>query len=113
MKIYIYKNGLCDPAKNIGVARRFYKVNEVDDYINMFVASIDPKYLSNWRIFITDDNIEFAAVDHYVLMGEPLTILLGNIEEVDVLERAKHCNQRVKDKEAARQRSLLKANIAK
>lgn len=89
MKVYIYHNGLCDPNKNIGMAKQFADAEDIDDYINLFCSHIDPKFMNHWRIFITNDEIDFMAVDHFVLMNEHLTESIGKkIEEIDVKSRA-------------------------
>lgn len=87
MKVYIYHNGLCDPGKKIGTAKQFAHAKDIDDWIKMFCVSIQPKFWRNWRIFITNDEVDFDAVDHFVLMNEPLGFDYTNtnkIKEVDV-----------------------------
>lgn len=98
MKLYIYKNGLCDPGKNIGIAKQFSRADDIDAYIKMFCASIDPRYIKNWRIFITNDEVDWEAVDHFVLMNEPLGFDFTNtnkIQEVDVWQIACECNVQI------------------
>ena len=113
MKLYIYKNNLCDPSRNIGVARQLPTSKEVDEYINLFVASLDPKYFSNWRIFITNDEVEFVEVDHYVLIDEPYKLgLNGNrIKEISVKDIAHNVN--VKFMAVEKRRSKRKAEADK
>ena len=98
MKLYIYKNGLCDPARDIGIAKEFLVGKDLDDYVDLFCASIDPKYISNWRIFITNNEVSFAAVDHFVLMDEHygLDQKESHIQEVDVKAKCLEVNIAVK-----------------
>ena len=106
MKLYIYKNNLCDPAHDIGVARQFPEASTLDEYVRMFVSSIEPKFMSNWRIFITNDEVSFEDVDHHVLMDEPygLAINPNHIEEVDVKTIALECNKKVAELDAQRRK---------
>lgn len=113
--LYIYKNELCDPVRNVGVCRKFGAAADLDAYMKTFVASVDPQYMSNYRIFITNDNIEFAAVDHYVLMDDNynLDIISKGIDEVNIKEIALEVNtmfaanekRRAKEKKRAKEQS--------
>lgn len=113
MRLYIYKNGFCDPEHNIGIAKFFPEAKELDEYIKFFCASIDPKFISNWRIIIADDVIEWDAVDHFINFGE---VLSGNnkqgIEEVNVKEIMLACNKHYQEIEKARTEARAKADKA-
>lgn len=89
MKVYIYKNGLCDPNSGTGIAKQFGNSEDLDDYVNLFCSNIDPRFMKNWRIFIANDEVGFAELDHFVLMDEHITETVGKkVEEVDVYARA-------------------------
>lgn len=98
MKLYIYKNNLCDPVRNIGVARLFNKGKDIDEYIRLFVASIKPRYLTQYRAFIANDEVEFIDIDHYVLMGESIRTLVGapKFQEIDLFDAALEVNTQLK-----------------
>lgn len=88
MRLFIYKNNFCDPERNIGVARQLPSAKEVDMYVEGFLRSATRKsiMLGQWRMFVTNDDVEFAEVDHHVLMDEPYKLGLGadRIKELDV-----------------------------
>ena len=113
MIVYIYKNGLCDPSKNIGAARKMSSARQADDYINLFCASLDPRYIKNWRIFVTNDTVEWTEVDHFVLMGESLYIGVPKsshrVQEIDVRERCKEVNEKLIRQEKRRAEAMEKA----
>ena len=98
MKVYIYKNGLCDPATDTGIAKQFATGADLDAFVNMFCASINPKFIRSWRIFITNDEVPWEEVDHFVLMNEPMGFDFTNsqkIKEVDVWTVACECNAQI------------------
>ena len=101
MKVFIYKNGLCDPAKKIGTAIQLPTSKDVDEFVHFFVASIDPKHYKNWRIFVTNDTTDFAAVDHYVLMDDNYGLDIQNkdITELPVVAIALEVNVEFAKKE--------------
>lgn len=109
MKIFIYKNGMCDPSKNMGVARQFAKSEDLDAYLDMFCASMAPRATHNYRIFITNDDVEFNDMDHFVLMDDMYGLEqdIHKIEEVPVWARAVQCNQTIAAID--KKRSLAKA----
>lgn len=89
MKVYVYKNGLCDPANKIGTCRQFATSADVDEYIGMFVHAIKIQHINNYRIFVTNDEVDFVTVDHYVLMHESLWAgqsLNTRIKEINLIE---------------------------
>ena len=96
----IYKNGLCDPSREHGEMRKFENTSEgkffTDRYIHTFVASVDPKFLSNYKIFVCNDNVDYSAVDHWVLMDEPLESKNKGFTEIDVYEVAGEVNEQFK-----------------
>lgn len=92
----IYKNGLCDPGKNIGVAREFETSaagsRAIDDYIKMFVASINPHYYSQYTILVCNDSVDFVEADHYVLFGKDDPMGIGTnrgIREIEIHDIAR------------------------
>jgi hypothetical protein len=110
MIVYIYDNGLCDPVKQIGTARQFDNIRDVDAFVKFFVTSMSAKVIrqARFRIFITDNDVGFMDMDHWVLMNEPL--IVGSkkiIEEVDITMLAYDCNDKFKEQEdnLARKRS--------
>lgn len=112
MIVYIYKNNLCDPARKVGTARQFGNIQDVDVFVKMFVASINPEFLSNWRVFITNDNVEFPEVDHYVMMDEPLGLGLNHahrIKELDMVLLALEFNPVYKAMVDKREKSMERA----
>ena len=50
--------------------------------------------MPRYRIFITNDEIEFSEVDHYVLMDDVygLDQSIHKIKEIPVWQRAAECN---------------------
>lgn len=72
--LYIYKGGLCDPTKNIGVARKFPTSKDLDDYVEFFAASIKPEAMHNYKAYVANDEVDFEAIDHYVLFNDYLNI---------------------------------------
>jgi len=97
MILYIYKNLMCDPGKNIGTAKQFARSEDLDAFLDMFCASIVPKAVANYRIFITNDDIDFTAMDHHVLMDDMygLDHEVHKIKEVPVWSRSVRCNQAI------------------
>ena len=47
---------------------------EADDFMKFFCSSIIPSAMSNYRMFISDDNVDKDKIDHYVVMDEGLLI---------------------------------------
>lgn len=113
MKLYIAKNNLCDPARNVGIAKQFALAKDIDEYIKFFVASIQPRYLSNWRILITNDDIGFEDIDHYLLFDEKIGLeFTGNnkIKEVNIIDIAKDVNEAFQRRERAREQAKALAD---
>jgi hypothetical protein len=113
MIVYIYDNGLCDPVKQIGTARQFDNIRDVDAFIKFFVASMSTKVIrwARFRIFVTDNDVGFMDMDHWVLMNEQLTVGSKKaIEEIDITMLAYDCNDKFKEQEdnLARKRSQYK-----
>lgn len=80
---------MCDPGTKAGIAKQFDNSEDLDDWINFFCSNLDPKFFKSWRIFITNDNVDFPTLDHYVLMDEYMEINDSKgIEEVVIHERA-------------------------
>lgn len=97
MKIYVYKNGLCDPERKFGVIKQFSNSEDVDGFIKTLCVSIKPLAHRRLRVFITNDEVEQHEVDHYVLMGDSygLDFRTSSIKEVDTLAIAAECNERM------------------
>jgi len=85
---------LCDPAKGIGTAKQFDKAEDLEAYVNFFVASLKPSGFMNWRMFITNDFMEFSEVDHFVLMDDYLSSGSNKetIEEINIKDVAREVN---------------------
>lgn len=115
MIVYIYDNGLCDPVKNIGTARQFDNIRDVDGFTKFFVASMSPDVIRRrrFRIFVADDNVGWMDMDHWVLMDENISVSSKKaIEEIDIPQVAMDWNdtyakqekERSKSKQAAEKR---------
>lgn len=108
MILYGYQNDLCVPQKNIGFCRMFDKVEDLDAYLNLFVASLDPRFFNRWAIYITNNDVEFHEMDHHHLMEEPygLAINQSKFKKVDIPGRAIEVNtkyaKQVERREAAK-----------
>lgn len=109
MILLIYKNGLCDPENNHGLKKRFGSAKETDAFINAFVASIDLKFLSNYRIFIVNKEEEMTTVDHYVLMNEDLPGAAKTWIEVDVKEKAREVHKQLRELESQQEQRMKRA----
>ncbi len=111
MILYLYHNNLCDPLKNIGVCRQFHRAKDLDDYVKFFVVSLLPKFFTNWRIFVTNDTVEFVEVDHHVLIDEPYKLGLNRerIKELDIHEIAREVNKTYKRLMKRRDEARLEA----
>ena len=98
MKIFVYKNGMCDPKAKLGTIKKFDKASDVDGFIKTLCASMTPFAHRQFRVFITNDELEQHEIDHYVLMGDNygLDLRSNNIKEVDTLEIASECNDKIK-----------------
>ena len=107
MIVYVYKDGLCDPLKDIGTARQFDNSKDVDEYISMWAASMQPKVIDKgkYRIFICDNNTTFDHVDHHInFNGEAMQtdMFRPSIEEVNIPQLALAVNSAYKERETAR-----------
>lgn len=114
MKVYLYKDGLCDPLRNIGACRQLSNASEVDKYVKLFVGMMNTKHISRFRIFITDDDVEFSEVDHYVFMDEPIGRegRMKKIEEVDIVALKRDVDKVLNAQLGARER-IIKARAEK
>lgn len=108
MKLFIYHNELCDPQRNIGTAKQFTLASDVDAFINFFVASMAPKAMPNYRIFVTNDEVDFVEVDHFVLMDEPMGFMdnVVKIKEINIYEIAKEVNTEYQAIHARREKDM-------
>ena len=115
MILYIYKDGLCDPARKIGVARQFSSAKDLEEYGKLFVASLNPVFLKNYRIFIANDEVQFADIDNFVLMNETLSLnIMSKFQEIDIFSIAKEVNEKFKrmDKHRTERLALAKKMAA-
>lgn len=96
MRLWIYKNNLCDPARNVGFAKQFHTARDVDEWLYMFIKVLPLKtmLLKTYRAFVTNDEVTFEEVDHFVLMDEPygLSINADKIKELDLQAMWKEVN---------------------
>lgn len=114
MKVFVYKDNFCDPGKNIGTCRGFGSSVDVDAYVKFWAVSINPAHISRYRIFVTNDDIDFASLDHYVLFNEYLqSSENGKIEEINILALARDCNEKVIAIEKRRSAARLAAEKQK
>ena len=103
MKVYVYKNNLClpnpkDPKKSSGTIKTFQKAKEVDDYINTLCISMSLLAHRQFRVFISNDEVEQSSIDHYVIMEDnyDLDMVTKNFKEVNTIEVAAACDERIK-----------------
>jgi hypothetical protein len=103
MKVYVYKNGLCmphhtDPKKSSGTIKTFQKASEVDDYINTLCISMSLLAHRQFRVFISNDDVDQSSIDHYVIMDDnyDLDMVTKNFKEVNTIEVAAACDERLK-----------------
>ena len=103
MKVYVYKNGLCmphhtDPKKSSGTIKTFQKASEVDDYINTLCISMSLLAHRQFRVFISNDDVDQSSIDHYVIMEDnyDLDMVTKNFKEVNTIEVAAACDERLK-----------------
>ena len=114
MILYIYKNQFCDPSTNLGVCRQFPSAKEIVEYLDLFIASVQPRYINQYRAFITNDDVEFEEVDSYVIMDEPLrTQITPRIKEDNLWMRALHCNTALQAAVERREQAIKRAAQAK
>jgi len=101
MKVYVYKNGMCDPKAKLGTVKTFQKAKEVDDYINTLCISMSLLAHRQFRVFISNDEVEQSSIDHYVIMEDnyDLDIVKKNFKEVNTIEVAAACDKRLKDRQ--------------
>jgi hypothetical protein len=114
MKLYIYRNGLCFPEKKIGTARQFGTSADVDAFMKMFVASCKPESLKQYRAFVTNDEVEFQEVDHYVAFNDAFGVLstINRVKELDLLEIAQECNTLVQQAEKLKRQRKRERDLA-
>lgn len=107
MKLYIYKDGFCDPENNIGHVRQFEVAEDLDDFLMLLVGSMKLGSIGKFRAFTTNDDVEFQEVDHFVLFNEPLNIKLkDSIREINLFPIAKEANEVFKRLDKRRQEFL-------
>ena len=100
MKVYVYKNGMCDPKAKLGGITIIQKAKEVDDYLNLLCVSMSPLAHRQMRIFIANDEVEQTVIDHWVLMEDnyDLDIVKKGFKEVDTWEVAKAASKEVEER---------------
>jgi hypothetical protein len=98
MKVYVYKNNMCDPKAKLGTVKTFQKAKEVDDYINTLCISMSLLAHRQFRVFISNDEVEQSSIDHYVIMEDnyDLDMVTKNFKEVNTIEVAAACDERLK-----------------
>ena len=89
MKLFGYFCGQCDPIRDIGFARAYSKADELDKDLFLFCKTMITARelrLKQWRVFVTNDDVTFDEVDHFVLFDEPMDIVSGppRIREIDL-----------------------------
>jgi hypothetical protein len=85
MKVYVYKNGMCDPKAKLGAIKTFQKAKEVDDYLNLLCVSMTSIAHKQYRVFIANDNVDQSSIDHYIIMEDnyELDMVKKDFKEVD------------------------------
>ena len=103
MKVWIYKNGFCEPSLDIGSVKQFKLAEDADAWIDQFIAMCDHNKFNNWEIYVTNDSVEFERMDTYVNIDvhydllESVT-LAADITTIDIRERAEVVNEGYKKK---------------
>lgn len=97
MKIYIYKNGMCDQKAGLGGIKKYNKASDVDNFLKTLCSSMSPFGHTQVRVFVTNDEVEQHEVDHHALMGDNygLDLRSNSIKEVDTLEIAAECSEKM------------------
>tara|TARA_R110000765_G_scaffold201235_1_gene306648 strand:- start:881 stop:1159 length:279 start_codon:yes stop_codon:yes gene_type:complete len=83
----------------------FEAAADLDAYLKFFVASMAVSGLNNWRAFVTNDNIDFEAVDHFVLMDEEygLGINKDKVSEINLKDIKKDIDKVYSEANAKRE----------
>ena len=97
MKIFIYKNGMCDQKAGLGGIKQYNKASDVDNFLSTLCGSMSPFGHTQIRVFVTNDEVEQHEVDHHALMGDNygLDLRSNSIKEVDTLEVAAKNNKKM------------------
>jgi len=97
MRVFVYKNGMCDPSAKLGAVKKFNKASDVDGFLATLCASMSPLAHRQFRVFVANDEVEQHEVDHHALMGDNygLDLRPNSIKEVDTLEIAAECNKKM------------------
>ncbi len=73
----------------MGVAKLFGEgqtaLDDIDLYVQMFVAQIPVKFLNQFRVFVCNNENDFIDLDHYVLMDNDKP---GGVVEINVYDVA-------------------------
>jgi hypothetical protein len=87
-----------DPKKSSGTIKTFQKASEVDDYINTLCISMSLLAHRQFRVFISNDDVDQSSIDHYVIMDDnyDLDMVTKNFKEVNTIEVAAACDERLK-----------------
>lgn len=88
---------MCDPKTKLGLIKRFNKAKDLDSFIRTFCVSMTLIAHRQYRIFITNDEVEQHEVDHKVIMGDNygLDMRQTSIKEIDTLETAAECDAKL------------------
>ena len=97
MKVFVYKNGMCDVSAKLCTIKKFNKASDVDGFIKTLCTSMSALAHRQFRVFVTNDEVEQHEVDHHALMGDNygLDLRSNSIKEVDTLEVAAECNEKM------------------
>lgn len=108
MRVFIYKNGLCDPVNKIGAVKHFSSAEDVDGFLKTLCINMNPIAHRQMRVFIANDEVEQHEVDHHALMGDNygLDLRRTSIKEVDTLEMAAEVNARMRVVKDAQDRRI-------
>lgn len=97
MKVFIYKNGLCDQKANAGGIKKFKSSEDVDSFLLTMCGAMNRLAHRQIRVFVTNNEVEQHEVDHKVIMGDNYGLDLRghSIKEVDTLEVAASVSDKV------------------
>lgn len=101
MKVYIYKNGMCDPKAKLGGIQKFDTSKDVDDFLKTLCASMKPLSHRQFRVFIANDDVPQEKIDHWMLMEDNygFDVEKKDFKEVDTIQIAAACDEKVRSRE--------------
>tara|TARA_R110000824_G_scaffold112851_3_gene262281 strand:+ start:8454 stop:8771 length:318 start_codon:yes stop_codon:yes gene_type:complete len=88
---------MCDVSAKLGTIKKFNKASDVDGFIKTLCTSMSSLAHRQFRVFVANDEVEQHEVDHHALMGDNygLDFRSNSIKEVDTLEIAADCNEKM------------------